>query len=121
MDFLLMPTFSAVPATFGSPSGCSEPPQSHQPWFVSARGCFLVPSPHLGDEQDTLQEHVVLVVLVHGLLIHKVPGLQVWVVWGEQRALGSEPGPQATWAPRPSTLKGQFCLQCPQHLTLQKQ
>lgn len=51
-------------------------------------GFSLTPPPHLGDKQDTFQEHVVLVVLIHGLLIHKVSGLQVWVVWEEEWAPG---------------------------------
>lgn len=36
---------------------------------------------HLSDEQDALEEHVVLVVLTHRFLIHKMSGLQVGVVY----------------------------------------
>ncbi len=36
---------------------------------------------HLIDEFNALQKHVVLVVLVYNLLLHKVSGLQGWVVY----------------------------------------
>ncbi len=36
---------------------------------------------HLIDEFNALQKHVVLVVLVNNLLLHKVSGLQGWVVY----------------------------------------
>lgn len=55
--------------------------------------CGLLAGPsHLGDKQDALQEHVILVILIHGLLIHKVPGLQVRVIWEQQRAPGFRTG-----------------------------
>lgn len=47
------------------------------PGSLANRGCY---GSHLSDEQDALKEHVVLVVLTHCLLIHKVSGLQVGVV-----------------------------------------
>lgn len=54
----------------------------------AAVGFSLARCPHLGDEQDALQEHEVLVILIHGLLIDKVPGLQIRVIWEQQRAPG---------------------------------
>lgn len=66
------------------------------------RGLLAPPSPHLSDKQDTLQEHVVLVILIHGLLIDKVPGLQTRVIWEQQRVPSSEPGAHATGAPHPT-------------------
>lgn len=38
---------------------------------------------HLVNELDALQEHVVMVMLVHQLLINKVARLQCRVIWGE--------------------------------------
>lgn len=64
-------------------------------------GFSLTPAPYLSDKQDTLQEHVVLVVLVHGLLIDKVPGLQIWVVWNSKEPQSSEPATRTHREPQP--------------------
>lgn len=69
------------------------------------------PAPHLSDKQDAFQEHVVFVVLVHGLLIHEVPGLQIRVVWGRQRAAGFR-------TRRSHPPRGHSPAVCPQRLTL---
>lgn len=72
-------------------------------------GFSLTPSPHLSDKQDTFQEHVVLVVLIHGLLIDKVPGLQIRVVWEQQRA----PGFRTRHSHRQSAASAQGSLHLP--------
>lgn len=88
-------------------------------------GFSLTPSPHLSDKQDTFQEHVVLVVLIHGLLIHKVPGLQIRVVWEQQRAPGFRMRHTDRVPPRPGaiyTYPGAIVPPVsPQHLTLREQ